>query len=67
MVIEIWQSDWDTTVCIQGEEYPSTLWLYNAALVEKIEGEDWNDCMNKYHQLMQWEPYVPFNKDEFDR
>ncbi len=32
----------------------------DALLIKKIEGEDWNDCMTKYHEFMHWEPYKPF-------
>lgn len=24
-----------------------------------IEGEDWTEVMTKYHQHMEWEPYIP--------
>jgi hypothetical protein len=29
----------------------------------EIEGEDWVDCMQKYHEHMGWAPYVPMSED----
>lgn len=38
-----------------------TLLEDDSVLIKTIEGEDWNDCMTKYHEFMGWEPYKPFN------
>lgn len=32
----------------------------NAKLIKEINGDDWNDCMFKYHEFMGWEKYQPF-------
>lgn len=32
----------------------------DAILVRTIEGVDWNDCMKQHFELMDWEPYIPF-------
>ena len=37
-----------------------TLLEDDSVLIKTIEGEDWNDCMTKYHEFMGWEPYKPF-------
>jgi hypothetical protein len=29
-------------------------------LIREIEGKNWEDCMRQHHELMGWEPYVPF-------
>lgn len=29
----------------------------------EIDGDDWEDCMAKYHEHMEWEPYVPMDDD----
>ena len=35
----------------------------DAVFVREIEGENWEDCMRQHHELMGWEPYVPFSLD----
>jgi len=29
-------------------------------LIREITGTDYNDCMKQHHELMGWEPYIPF-------
>ena len=35
----------------------------NAKIIRTIEGVDWDDCMRQHHELMGWEPYVPYYKE----
>jgi hypothetical protein len=39
--------------------------LVNAILLRTIEGENWNDCMRKHHDIMGWEPYKPFDQENY--
>jgi hypothetical protein len=32
--------------------------------IREIEGVDYNDCMRQHHELMGWEPYIPFDEEE---
>lgn len=31
----------------------------DAELITEIEGVNWDECMAKYHEYMDWEPYKP--------
>ena len=59
MIIEIYTSEkWESiTAVVEGD---TEILEDDAALLKKIEGADWNDCMAKYHEFMGWEPYKPF-------
>ena len=59
MTIEIYTSKkWNSiTAVVEGDK---EMLEDDAALIKKIKGADWNDCMTKYHELMGWEPYKPF-------
>jgi len=52
MIVEVWESDYSVTFCIEGEEIPLTAFLYNPRMTTKIEGDDLNDCMDKYYRLI---------------
>lgn len=36
----------------------------NPKLILTIEGENWTDCMTKYHEQMGWEPYIPMENED---
>jgi len=56
MIVEVWESDYSITFCIEGEEISSTdFFLYNPCMTTKIEGDDLNDCMDKYYRLIRGE------------
>jgi len=59
MIIDIYKSKkWKSmTAVLEGK---TEMLEKDALLIKKIEGEDWNDCMTKYHEFMNWEPYKPF-------
>ena len=59
MKIEIYTSEkWESiTAVVEGD---TEMLEDDAVLLKKIEGADWNDCMSKYHEFMDWEPYKPF-------
>ena len=60
MIIEIWEDNIqnEITVIERGNSNKNLLGVA-ATLIRTIEGEDWNDCMKKHHELMGWEPYKP--------
>jgi hypothetical protein len=66
MKVEIWDSEIED--CITGvvDDDPDKEFLVGegAILVRTIEGVDWNDCMRQHHELMGWEPYIPFEDVE---
>lgn len=59
MIIDIYKSKkWKSiTAVLEGK---TEMLEKDALLIKKIEGADWNDCMTKYHEFMNWEPYKPF-------
>jgi hypothetical protein len=59
MTIDIYKSkEWSSiTAVVEGE---TEMLEKDAVLIKKIKGADWNDCMAKYHEFMNWEPYRPF-------
>lgn len=59
MTIEIYRSKkWNSiTAVVEGDK---EMLEDDAVLIRRIEGADWNDCMAKHHELMGWEPYMPF-------
>jgi hypothetical protein len=62
MILEHWydEQDGSTTVFLK-ENRDNHLRLLHEGSWKccEIEGEDWEDCMRKYHEHMGWEPYVP--------
>jgi hypothetical protein len=59
MIVEVYESEEEgsITVIVQGcKEGLSS----DSVLLRTIEGDDWNDCMTKHHELMGFEPYKPF-------
>jgi hypothetical protein len=60
MIIEIWEDNVqnEITVIKRGDSNKNLLGVA-ATLIRTIEGEDWDDCMKKHHELMGWEPYKP--------
>lgn len=65
MIIEVYSSDIGncTTVMEKGSANKKFLEL-DAILLREIEGVDYNDCMRQHHELMGWEPYIPFDEEE---
>ena len=59
MTIEIYTSKkWNSiTAVVEGDK---EMLEDDAVLIKKIKGADWNDCMTKHHEFMNWEPYKPF-------
>ena len=62
MKVEVYKSDeWDSVTAIAvGDTDNLNLLEDDAVLIKTIDGNDWNDCMNQYHDFMGWEPYKPF-------
>lgn len=61
MIIEVYSSDIGncTTVMEKGSTNIKLL-EPDAVLLREIEGFDINDCMRQHHEIMGWEPYIPF-------
>ena len=59
MTIDIYKSkEWESiTAVLEGE---TEMLEKDVVLIKKIKGTDWTDCMTKYHEFMNWEPYKPF-------
>ncbi len=59
MKIEIYSSESENSITVieKGSINPIPS---DAILVRDITGIDWNDCMIQHHELMGWEPYIPF-------
>lgn len=60
MVIEVWEDEDGVSAFTEGDTQKDFLLGENPKLLRTIEGEDWNDCMRKHHELMGWEPYKLF-------
>lgn len=58
MIVQVWEEIDSITVIIKGSTYPKI--EEGAKLIREIEGKDWEECMEKHHDLMGWEPYKPF-------
>ena len=59
MTVEVYTSEkWESISAVVKGEYE--LLEKDAVLLRTIEGEDWNDCMRRHHELMGWEPYKPW-------
>ena len=68
MTVEIWEISYDEGYSISvipdtfaEDQKRRMLDEGEHKLLHTIVGKDWNDCMTKYHELMGWEPYVPFD------
>ncbi len=61
MKVEVYTSDSEDSITVipKGGEDKHLL-PADAVLLREIEGETWEDCMRQHHELMGWEPYVPF-------
>lgn len=61
MVIEVYSSETGNcmTVIEKGSKNKAML-EQDAVLVREIRGVDVDDCMRQHHELMGWEPYIPF-------
>lgn len=60
MIIEVWQDDSSITAFEPDNKFLKSLLEGDIKLLRTIEGEDWEDCMKKHHELMGWEEYKPF-------
>lgn len=62
MFVEVYESKTDNSIAVilKGAEPGKGGLDSNYKLLREIEGIDWEDCMKKHHELMGWEPYVPF-------
>jgi hypothetical protein len=60
VIIEHWYDDESTHATIKGTVQD---WLFVGQPLKccEIEGDSWEDCMKKYHEHMEWEPYVPMD------
>ena len=69
MTIEHWETEHSTFCTVKGvpeservrqmselDEGPATKCC-------EIEGETWDECMTKYHEHMEWKPYVPMSDE----
>ena len=66
MKIEVWESEIEDSTTAVCDDDPDKEFLVGvgAILVRTIDGVDWNDCMRQHHELMGWEPYIPFEDVE---
>jgi hypothetical protein len=61
MKVEVYSSDiGNCMTVIQKGSKNKALLEPDAILVREIQGVDRDDCMRQHHELMGWEPYVPF-------
>jgi hypothetical protein len=60
MIVEIYESKIENTITVICDESQKCLLESDSVLIRTIEGKDWDDCMRQHHELMGWEPYVPF-------
>lgn len=58
--VEIYEDNDSITAVVDDDPYKVQMIGCNSKLIRTIEGEDWDDCMKKHHEIMGWEPYVPF-------
>lgn len=64
MIVEHWTDDECTSVFPKGNfEYFRHTFVGTPVKCCEIEGDSWEDCMQKYHEHQGWEPYVPFDED----
>lgn len=63
MIVEVFERKWGQTVMtsVRRKGAPPDEEDLGEKLRE-IEGEDWEDCMKKHHELMGWEPYLPIRR-----
>ena len=61
MTVEVYECE-DDSISVIPEDYEQKEVVLgkNPKFIRRIEGEDWNDCMRQHHEIMGWEPYVPF-------
>jgi uncharacterized glyoxalase superfamily protein PhnB len=59
MIVEVYS---DGTVVVQGNNQLDKILDSGATLLYTIEGEDWDDCIQKYYDKNGWGTYVPFDK-----
>jgi len=57
MIVEIYYSEREQsyTAIVAGDNPYD--FSGDVEFITKIEGVDWDDCMKKYHEYMDWEPY----------
>ena len=54
----------NSTFClIKGDKVVTDVDDSPAILCCEIDGDSWEDCMVKYHEHMNWEPYIPMDDD----
>ena len=60
MIVEVYESKIEDSTTVICDESQKCLLESDSVLIRTIEGKDWDDCMRQHHELMGWEPYVPF-------
>lgn len=56
MKIEIWEDDDGVTSIPAGSfHHYEDYFAGTPKLLRTIEGDDWNECLTKHHELMGWE------------
>lgn len=61
MIYEIWQNETSSTIFPENHPQTDILIEPDAICVGTIEADSWDEAMTKYHELMDWEPYVPMD------
>ena len=61
MRYEIWQNDTSSTLFQENHPQRNLLIEPGAQCVGTVEADSWDEAMTKYHQFMEWEPYVPMD------
>ena len=65
MIIEVYSSEIGNCMTVIEKGFKDGAFLESdAVLLREIEGVDVNDCMRQHHELMGWEPYIPFDEEE---
>lgn len=60
MKVEVYTSESENSITVTIVGSNDGLLPTDAVLIREIEGDDWEDCMRQHHELMGWEPYIPF-------
>ncbi len=59
MIVDVYSSELeDSITCVIQND--KRILAKDSILLRTIEGVDWDDCMIKHYELMNWKPYKPF-------
>lgn len=61
MIVEVYSDD---TVTLKGNPQIDLLLDEGAYLLCEIEGDTWEDCMQKHYDMKGWGRYKPFSEEK---